>query len=103
MRFTLSGDRWIFRHFALIDAGISGGPGSAALWNIRYFFRPILNNDKLGTAIQMACFWLRFFDKLPFGRRGADAASAVFFYGRKAEEPITPRDIVKFYESQERL
>jgi SAM-dependent methyltransferase len=102
-RFTLSGHRWLFRHFSLIDAGVSSGPGSAALWNIRYFFRAILRNDKLGTAIQMACFWLRYFDKLPLGRMAADAASGVFFYGRKSDEPIKPIDMVKFYEMQERL
>jgi SAM-dependent methyltransferase len=100
MRFTLSGHRWLFRNFSLIEAGVSGGPGSAMLWNIRYFFRAIFRSDKLGTAVQMACFWLRYFDKLSLGRQGADAASGVYFYGRKSEHPITPNDIVKFYEAQ---
>jgi SAM-dependent methyltransferase len=100
MRFTLSGHRWLFRNFSLIEAGVSGGPGRAALWNIRYFFRAILRNDKLGTIAQMSCFWLRYFDKLPLGRRGADAACGVFFYGSKGERAISPREIVEFYATQ---
>jgi SAM-dependent methyltransferase len=100
MRFTVSGHRWLFRHFELIVAGISGGPGSAALWNIRYFFRALLGSDKIGTAIQMMFFWLRYFDRLRLGRRGMDAASAVFFYGRKSHKPIKPQDMIAFYDAQ---
>jgi SAM-dependent methyltransferase len=99
-RFTLSGHRWLFRHFSLIDAGMSGGPGSAALWTVRYFVRSVVKSDKIGTAVQMLCFWLRFADFLPTGRPGADASSAVYFYGRRATVSIKPRDIVEFYRTQ---
>jgi SAM-dependent methyltransferase len=55
-RFTLSGHRWLFRDFALIDAGISGGPGTAALLTLRWFVRAIIKNDKISTAIQLMFF-----------------------------------------------
>jgi SAM-dependent methyltransferase len=99
-RFTLSGHRWLFRHFTLIDAGLVQGPGTAMLWAIRYFIRALIKNDKIATAIQMSFFWLRFADRLPVGRRGADATSGVFFFGRKAETSIFPNDMIAFYECQ---
>jgi SAM-dependent methyltransferase len=99
-RFTLSGHRWLFRHFALIDAGTSGGSGLAALWSVRYLTRAMTGSGPLGTLMQLAFFWLRFIDRWGGPRDIADAASAVYFYGRKSDEPISPKDIVTFYEQQ---
>jgi SAM-dependent methyltransferase len=99
-RFTLSGHRWLFRHFALIDAGTSGGAGMASLWSVRYLARAMTGSGPLGTLIQLAFFWLRFIDRWAGPRDTADAASAVYFYGRKSPTPITPKDIVAFYDEQ---
>ena len=38
-RFTRSGHRWLFRKFDQIDTGVMGGPASALVWSIRYFWR----------------------------------------------------------------
>lgn len=99
-RFTLSGHRWLFRHFALIDAGTSGGAGMASLWSVRYLARAMTGSGPLGTLMQLAFFWLRFIDRWAGPRDTADAASAVYFYGRKSLTPISPKDIVAFYEEQ---
>jgi SAM-dependent methyltransferase len=99
-RFTLSGHRWLFRHFALIDAGTSGGAGMASLWSVRYLARAMTGSGPLGTLMQLAFFWLRFIDRWAGPRDSADAASAVYFYGRKSLTPISPKDIVAFYADQ---
>jgi ubiquinone/menaquinone biosynthesis C-methylase UbiE len=99
-RFTLSGHRWLFRHFALIDAGTSGGAGLASLWSVRYLARAMTGSGPLGTLMQLAFFWLRFIDRWAGPRDTADAASAVYFYGRKSPTPISHKEIVAFYEEQ---
>jgi SAM-dependent methyltransferase len=99
-RFTLSGHRWLFRHFALIDAGTSGGAGLASLWSVRYLARAMTGSGPLGTLMQLAFFWLRLIDRWADPRDSADAASAVYFYGRKSQTPIAPKDIVAFYAEQ---
>jgi SAM-dependent methyltransferase len=99
-RFSLSGHRWLFRHFALIDAGTSGGAGLATLWSVRYLARAMTGSGPLGTLMQLAFFWLRFIDRWADPRDTADAASAVYFYGRKSGAPIVPKDIVAFYAEQ---
>jgi SAM-dependent methyltransferase len=99
-RFTLSGHRWLFRHFALIDAGTSGGAGMASLWSVRYLARAMTGSGPLGTLMQLAFFWLRLIDRWADPRDSADAASAVYFYGRKSAAPISPKEIVAYYEQQ---
>jgi SAM-dependent methyltransferase len=99
-RFTLSGHRWLFRHFSLIDAGTSGGAGMATLWSMRYLARAMSGSGPLGTLMQLAFCWLRFIDRWADPRDTADAASAVYFYGRKNDAPISPKDIVAFYAEQ---
>jgi SAM-dependent methyltransferase len=98
-RFTLSGHRWLFRRFTQIDAGISGGPGIAAIWSLRYLARSLGAPPALAGAIAAPFFWLRFFDRFARGRNGADAASGVFFLGRKCETALGPKDMVAYYES----
>ncbi len=99
-RFTLSGHRWLFRHFALIDAGTSGGAGLATLWSLRYLGRATSGSGPLGTLLQLAFCWLRFIDRWAKPRDLADAASAVYFYGRRSATPISPKDMVAFYAEQ---
>jgi hypothetical protein len=99
-RYSLSGHRWLFRRFELVSAGYSGGPGTTVVWSIKYFVRSLTKSHNMGIFASAAIFWLRYFDRLFSSRYGADGASAVFFYGRKADRPITPKEIVAFYEDQ---
>lgn len=102
-RFTLSGHRWLFRHFRMLDAGFTGGPGTALNWAIRYFVRFLTRSQKLGTAAMLAFFWLRFFDRWPGGRFAADGASGVFFYGERDEISLRPKEIIGFYDTQQTI
>lgn len=102
-RFTLSGHRWLFRRFDLVDAGYAGGPGVTLNWSIRYFVRALTGSERIGALAGFAFFWLRFFDPLSAGHRAADGASGVFFYGRRSERTLAPKEIIAFYEQQAAL
>ena len=98
-RFTLSGHRWLFRNFEQIEAGAAGGAGVATIWSIRYLARAIGAGPKLAGVIAAPFFWLRFFDRISNPRANADAASAVYFFGRKSERPLMPKDMPAYYET----
>lgn len=52
----------------------------------------------LGGLIGHCFFWLRFTDRLLDPRFSLDAASSVFFLGRKSGQPISRADIVAYYQ-----
>lgn len=97
-RFTVSGHRWLFRRFELIEAGASLGAGTALLWSIRYFIAACTGSWRLGQIAALPLLWLRYFDGR--SRNHQDAASGVYFYGTKSGESVQPRDMIKFYEAQ---
>jgi SAM-dependent methyltransferase len=99
-RFTQSGHRWLFKRFSEISAGPIGGAGVALIWSIRYFCRALGAGDKLSLLISLPFFWIRFLDTLGRGRAVADAASGVFFLGRKADQVIDPHSMPKYYDRQ---
>jgi SAM-dependent methyltransferase len=99
-RFTQSGHRWLFKRFSEISAGPIGGAGVALIWSIRYFSRALGAEDKLSRLISLPFFWIRFLDRFASGRAVADAASGVFFLGRRAERAIDPHAMPKYYDLQ---
>jgi SAM-dependent methyltransferase len=100
MRFTVSGHRWLFKNFTIIEAGASLGAGAALIWSMRYFIRALTGSWKLGTAFALLFFWLRFLDSN--SRNQQDAASGVYFFGTKSIQTIKPTDMIAFYEQQAR-
>ena len=96
-RFTESGHRWLFRHFELIDSGVSRGPGTALLWSVRYAIAGVVGSKRIAGLLCLPIFWIRFLDR--FTRPGAsvDGASDLYFYGRAVDEPISPADIINHY------
>ena len=99
MRFTVSGHRWLFKNFAMIEAGAASlGAGAALIWSIRYFIRALTGNVRLGTAVALLFFWLRFLDG--HSRNEQDAASGVYFFGTKSVQTLKPTDMIAFYEQQ---
>jgi SAM-dependent methyltransferase len=96
-RFTRSGHRWLFRHFTELRSGTIGGPAESLLWAIRYLARSLFRSDKAGSAFAIAFFWLRYLDRLVDERHRADAATGVYFLGRKSETAIAPRDLVAYF------
>lgn len=96
-RYTESGHRYLFRRFELIDAGTVAGPGTQLLWSIDYFFRGLFRSRAVGKAFKVLFFWLRWFDgAIPFAY-AVDAASCVYFLGRRREESMPARAIVDYY------
>jgi SAM-dependent methyltransferase len=100
-RFTQSGHRWLFRRFAEVSAGPTGGAGVALVWSIRYFSRALGAGDKLSRLISLPFFWIRFLDVFARGRAVADGASGFFFLGRRSEQAIQPHAMPKYYERQQ--
>ena len=102
-RFTLNGHRWLFKRFALIDAGYVGGPGTVLRWSVAYLFRAIFRSNRVGNAFKALFFLLRYLDGFAAGRYSADAACGVFFYGRRSDHNIGPKDVIRFYSDQTEL
>jgi SAM-dependent methyltransferase len=102
-RFTDVGHRRLFRMFEEIDRGIALGPATSLLWAIRYFFRALPRRG--GTAaglldfvVSCGLFWLVYLDRRLSNHAGAyDAASGLYFLGRRAETPVSDRYVVAGY------
>lgn len=97
-RFTESGHRYLFRNFDVLASGASGGPGVQFMWSVDYLARSVFRSRKAGKAAKLAFFWTQYLDRIIPPDYAQDAASGVFFYGRKADTPISPRDIVAYYQ-----
>jgi SAM-dependent methyltransferase len=97
MRYTESGHRYLFRRFALIASGSSGGAGTQLLWSLDYFARSLFRSRIAGKAVKLACCWLQLFDRAIPERYNSDTASGSYFLGRKAADAIGPKEAVGFY------
>jgi uncharacterized protein YbaR (Trm112 family) len=103
MRFTHLGHRRLFRMFEEIDSGAVCGPGMALAWSYQYFLmsfsaRRIPRALARGVA-RFTCFLLKYVDDYLIDKPGAiDAASGFYFLGRKAEQALPDRDLVKLYK-----
>ncbi len=96
-RFTDSGHRYLFRCFECIDSGPVAGAGTALAWSIDRYVRALTRSPKLGMLIRLCFFWLRKTDAILDQKHSIDAASSVFFLGRKTKESIAQNDIISYY------
>lgn len=96
-RFTDSGHRYLFRRFEHIDSGAVGGAGTALAWSIEYFVRALTRSIQVGRLVRLCFFWLRNTDRLLDPKYSLDAASGVYFLGRKCAAEITQDAIVEYY------
>lgn len=94
-RFTESGHRYLFRHFAVRNSGAAAGLGTQLLWSIVYFSRGI--HFRAGQVARVIFFWLPKLDHRLDSRATIDGASGVFFYGHTSTEVVTPAEIVSYY------
>lgn len=97
-RFSDSGHRYLFRGFERIDSGLIAGAGTALMWSIRCYARALTRSVVLGGLIGHCFFWLRFTDGILDPRFSLDAASSVFFLGRKHATSITQADLISYYQ-----
>lgn len=101
-RFTYLGHRRLFRDFVEIESGASAGPGMALAWAYYYFLLSFTKMKKLRHFIWafagITSFFLKYFDYYLIRRSPAlDAASAVYFIGRKSDETLSDRELINLY------
>jgi len=97
-RFTDSGHRYLFKDFGLVRSGVLSGPGTQLLWSIDYFFRGLFRSRTVGKFFKLVFFWIQYLDKLIPEQYAIDAASGIYFVGRKRHEPAVPADIITYYK-----
>lgn len=102
-RFTLLGHRRLFRKFEEVYSGISCGPGMALSWSYQYFLLSFTTSHALRKFIiyfvSMTSFFLKYFDNYLIKKTGAtDAASSFYFLGKKSNNILSDRELVKSYK-----
>jgi len=97
-RFTDSGMRWLFRWFDRTESGTIQGPGRALLWSISVVLGGLFRNRIAGSLVGTLFFWVRFFDKAIPDSFAIDAACGLYFLGRKADHPISPKDVIRGFQ-----
>ena len=101
-RFTESGHRYLFKDFERIVSGATAGPGTQLLWSIDYFFRSLFRSRRVGKAFKLLFCWLQLLDGLVPESYQVDAASGVFFLGRKRGTAMGPAEIIEHYQGAQR-
>jgi SAM-dependent methyltransferase len=97
-RFTNSGLRYLFRGFERIGSGAVAGAGTALLWSLGAFVHALTRSVPATRCAQLCFFWLRHMDRVLDPKRSLDAASGVYFLGRKTVAVISPADVVRCYQ-----
>ncbi len=97
-RFTESGHRWLFRRFSLIESGVVAGIGTALAWSVAHAVRSVIPVRGVSSVVRLAMTPVAaIVDRLAKPRHAVDGASSVFFFGRRSDVSILPRDIVSHY------
>jgi uncharacterized protein YbaR (Trm112 family) len=102
-RFTHLGHRRLFRWFDEIESGAVCGPGMALGWAYQYFFLSFTSSKSLRRIIylfaRLTGFFWKYFDHLLINTSGTlDAASGLFFIGRKSSKPLPDRELIAGYK-----
>lgn len=102
-RYTMSGHRRLFNHFAEIESGLTSGPATALYWAVENFALSwtgkVAVRNAMKTLLRTALFWFKYLDYPLRNRPGAlDAASCTFFYGSKAQQAISDDAIISGYK-----
>jgi uncharacterized protein YbaR (Trm112 family)/SAM-dependent methyltransferase len=102
-RFTHLGHRRLFRRFEEIDSGAVCGPGMALAWSYQYFLLSFTTSRVLRGLIRafasLTSFYLKYFDYYLIDKPGTlDAASGYYFIGKKAEQALPDRELLKLYK-----
>lgn len=101
-RFTDLGHRRLFRRFEEIDRGACCGPGMALAWSIQYFLLSFSRNAKVNGVLrvlsELTTWWLKHVDRFVIDSPGSqDAASGYYFLGRRSEQVLADRELLKLF------
>jgi SAM-dependent methyltransferase len=102
-RFTHLGHRRLFRKFEEIDSGATCGPGMALAWSYHYLLLSFTTSKFLrkliGFFVRLTAFPLKYLDYFLINRPGTlDAASAYYFIGKKSDQILSDKKLVKLYK-----
>lgn len=102
-RFTHLGHRRLFRYFEEISSGPACGPGMALAWSYSFFLRSFATGHLMSRILlsfgYITSFYLKYFDFFLIDKPGSyDAASALFFLGRKSTKAISDRDLINQFK-----
>ena len=101
-RFTLAGHRWLFRNFSEIEAGLVLGPGIGLLWSILYYVKAMTGSSKAAVLLTAPFFWVRILERRASKRGAEDAASGLYFLGRRTEVAMKPNEMPDYYHGRYR-
>jgi SAM-dependent methyltransferase len=100
-RYTLLGHRRLFRQFRELESGAVGGAGSALAWSLTYFVNSFSRSARsrrvLNAAGRAAFFLLRYLDRFTNTEASLDAASAIYFLGRRSTTTLSDEDLLQGY------
>ncbi len=102
-RFTHLGHRRLFRKFEEIDSGAVCGPAMALAWSYRYFLLSFTTSSFLrrliGVFVRLTSFYLTYLDYLLIDKQGTlDAAAGFYFIGRRSNQVLPDKDLIKLYK-----
>jgi hypothetical protein len=101
-RFTHLGHSRLFKRFKVIESGICAGAGVSLAWSLKYIFRSLCDNKIIqkGTEIIISFlfFWLKYINYLIVNNKSVyDSASVYYFIGKKSEDILSDKELVKLY------
>jgi SAM-dependent methyltransferase len=102
VRYTGIGHRRLFQRFTEHSSGPVGGPAMVLAWSWHYFLLTIASTRRMRSLMsalaRLTAFWLLPLDRW-LGRRPwtIDAASGVFFLGRKDTVTLPDREVIRGY------
>ncbi|MFA6717046.1 MAG: methyltransferase domain-containing protein [Victivallaceae bacterium] len=104
-RYTHLGHRRLFRHFEEISSGPVCGPGMALAWAYSYFLKSFTSQRTLSRFLtvftRMTSFFFKYFDYYLIDKAGSyDAASGLFFMGKKSSTILSDRDLLKQFKGK---
>lgn len=99
-RYTVTGHRFLFRDFRLLDMGGNGGPAQVLAWSVKYLVWSLTKSRTAGVAASLPAFLLaRAIDPLIADAALWDACSGVYFLGVKDEDGAArAKDLPSLYQ-----
>ncbi|UTW58950.1 class I SAM-dependent methyltransferase [Kordiimonas sp. SCSIO 12603] len=97
-RYSLSGHRWLFKHFDEIKSGCISGPGFALNWAIKYFMLGVTRSEAIAKLSSLLFFWLNWFDLIIPHKYKKLGAAEVYFLGEKSNTNIDQYDIINYFD-----
>jgi uncharacterized protein YbaR (Trm112 family) len=102
LRFTHLGHRRLFRRFDEHSSGAVGGTGMALAWSYKYFLMSLskhrLLRQLLAAFAAVTSFFLKYIDIYSIDNPASlDAASGLYFLGRKSTAVLSDRELILQY------